>query len=160
MPNIFKKLNQGASNFFKKLPSEANNVVKKIDNGLNKGLGAIGSVTKQVSNGLEKVAPIASAIATGITGDPEIGMEIQNQASQLQGIGGQIGNSAKSLQGQNLSTKAISASNNIGTAIQGTQFQQKLNNGLTNALTNTQGGLAKTTNSLAQIHQNIAMASQ
>jgi hypothetical protein len=158
MPNIFKKLANGAKNFFQKLPALASNIVKKVNSGINQGLGAISNVGNQISNGLEKAAPLVGAIAGGVTGDPMLGLELGSQLSTAGAIGKTASNMSNTLQNANLGQKTVALSNGIGAGLQGTQAGAKLNSGLGNILTNTQSGLNQASNSLAVAHQSIASA--
>jgi len=158
MPNIFKKLQQGASNFFNKLPSQANNIVKKVDGGLNQGLGVVRQIANQAGNALEKAAPVVGAIAGGITGDPAIGMAVSDLASQAGSYSKQAGAAAGNLKNANLSQKSVALSNQFGSSTAGTQFQQKLQNRVAGGLSSAMGGLQNVNNQLAQVHQNIANA--
>lgn len=125
-PKVFKKLQRGATNFFNKLPSTANNIVKKVDGGLNQGLGVVQQVPKQVSNGLEKAAPIVDAVAAGVTGDPIAGAQLTQQMQQAASMSSQASNMAKQLKSGNLGKTLVAGSNNLGTALQGIQFQSTL----------------------------------
>jgi prophage DNA circulation protein len=121
--NFFKKIGRGAGNFFHKVEHGAGNfftktvpnIAHKVGGGLEQATNIANNVIGKVSNAIEKVAPIASTIAS-VTGFPEVGAAINMGTGMLKNASSMINNANNTAQGVlgNVSNVSQGLGGNVG----------------------------------------------